>query len=427
MKYAAPRGTRDILPADSPLWQLVENVCRHYFTLYNYREIRTPLFESTELFTRSIGDSTDIVKKEMYTFPDRKGRSLTLRPEATAAVVRAGLENNLITADSLTKLYYLGPMFRYERPQAGRQRQFHQAGAEVFGSSDPLLDAEVIKLCVDLFKALGLKELEVSLNSVGCRNCQPAYRTAVQQYFRQHAKALCADCQARLLTNPLRILDCKEGSCQSFIEKAPAALDHLDQECRAHFDKLVGWLDAWQVKYRVNSRLVRGLDYYTKTAFEVVSRQLGAQNALCGGGRYDNLVEELGGKPTPAIGFAIGLERLIEVMNKLNLERPAEGPELFIATIGDAARQVGVQLLAEARSKGVSADLDYLGKSLKAQLKAADRIKAAHVYIIGDEELKKKTGLLKNMATAEQKEVPFDQLLAQSDHSCGCGDDCRCE
>jgi histidyl-tRNA synthetase len=428
MKYAAPRGTRDLLPAETALWQLVEAVCRHYFALYNYQEIRTPVFEATELFTRSIGDTTDIVKKEMYTFPDRKGRSLTLRPEATAAVVRAGLENNLIAADNLTKLYYLGPMFRYERPQAGRQRQFHQAGVEAFGSSDPLLDAEVIKLCVDLFLALGLKDLEVDINSVGCRNCQPIYKAAIQQYFKQHIRSMCEDCQARLETNPLRILDCKEAPCQKYIEKAPAALDSLDPECKKHFEQVVGWLGSLGVKYRVNDRLVRGLDYYTKTAFEVVSKQLGAQNALCGGGRYDNLVAELGGKPTPAIGFAIGLERVVEVMNKLNLERPAAGIELFIATLGDEARKVGVKLLAEARSKGISADLDHLGRSLKSQLKAADRLKAAHVYIIGEDELKKGAGLLKNMATADQKEVPFDQLLAEAEHSCGCSDDgCRCE
>ncbi|MFA5112788.1 MAG: histidine--tRNA ligase [Candidatus Margulisiibacteriota bacterium] len=427
MKYAAPRGTKDILPAETALWQLVEQVCRHLFALNNYQEIRTPLFEATELFTRSIGDTTDIVKKEMYTFPDRKGRSLTLRPEATAAVVRAGLENNLISTDNLAKLYYLGPMFRYERPQAGRQRQFHQAGVEAFGSGDPLLDAEVVKLSVDLFTALGLKELEVNINSVGCRNCQPKYKAAIQQYFKQHSNAMCEDCRARLEANPLRILDCKEAPCQKYIEKAPAALDSLDPECKAHFDQVTGWLDTLGVKYRVNDRLVRGLDYYTRTAFEVVSRQLGAQNALCGGGRYDNLVEELGGKPTPAIGFALGLERVIEVMNKLNLERPETGVELFIATIGDAARKVGVKMLAEARAKGLSADLDYLGKSLKAQLKAADRQKAAHVYIIGEDELKKGAGLLKNMRTAEQKEVPFDQLLAVSESSCGCSDDgCRC-
>jgi histidyl-tRNA synthetase len=428
MKYAAPRGTKDLLPAETALWQLVEATCRHLFALYNYQELRTPVFESTELFTRSIGDTTDIVKKEMYTFPDRKGRSLTLRPEATAAVVRAGLENSLIAPEQLTKLYYLGPMFRYERPQAGRQRQFHQAGVEVFGSRDPLLDAEVIKLSVDLFSALGLKDLEVDVNSVGCRNCQPKYREAVKEYFKGHLKSLCADCQARLEANPLRILDCKEASCQKYLEKAPAALDYLDVECKTHFEKVVGWLGILGVKYRVNDRLVRGLDYYTKTAFEVVSKQLGAQNAICGGGRYDNLVEELGGKSTPAVGFAVGLERVIEVMNKLNLERPAAGIDLFIVTLGDEARQVGVQLLARARTGGISADIDYLGKSLKAQLKAADRLKAAHVYIIGEDELKKKAGLLKNMATAEQKEVPFDQLLVESEHSCGCSDDgCRCE
>ena len=423
MKYAAPRGTKDILPAETELWQYIEAVCRAMFELYGYKEIRTPIFETTDLFSRSIGDTTDIVKKEMYTFPDRKGRSLTLRPEATAAVVRAGLENNLLSADNLAKLYYLGPMFRYERPQAGRQRQFNQAGIEAFGPADPMLDAEVIDLSVKLFEMLGVKELEVDINSVGCKKCQPKYRAAVQQYFQANSKNLCEDCRERLAANPLRILDCKDPTCQKYIEQAPSSLDYLDPDCKLHFEQLLGWLDSLGIKYRTNTRLVRGLDYYTRTVFEVISKRLGAQNAVCGGGRYDDLVEELGGKSTPAIGFAIGLERLAEIIEP----RTGEGVSLFIATLGEEARKAGFALLSQAREQGLSAEIDFLGRSLKAQLKAADRLKAGFTYIIGEDELKKGAGTLKNMKTAEQREVPFDKLLEQFGGECECGGSCECQ
>ncbi|OGC33602.1 histidine--tRNA ligase [candidate division WOR-1 bacterium RIFOXYB2_FULL_48_7] len=414
MKYGIPRGTKDILPAEAKLWQLVEQACREIFALYDYSEIRTPIFEFTDLFTRSIGSGTDIVKKEMYTFADRKGRSLTLRPEATAAVVRAGIENNLISIESLAKLYYLGPMFRYERPQAGRQRQFHQAGVEVFGSADPRLDAEVIELSVRLFEKVGLKDLVVNLNSVGCPKCQPEFRGAIKKHFAQHISDMCQDCRDRLEQNPMRILDCKEAHCQKYLEKAPASLDYLCPECKNHFDQVVGWLGNLGIKYQVNDRLVRGLDYYTKTAFEVIARQLGAQNAVCGGGRYDNLVAELGGKATPAIGFAIGLERVISLITDHQLPITNEGNiKLFIATLGEAATKQGFALLSQARALGISADMDFLGKSLKAQLKNADRLKAAFVYVMGDEEVKKGSAGLKNMATGEQSEVEFSQLITR--------------
>jgi len=413
MKYSAPRGTKDILPEEAALWQFIENACREVFELYNYREIRTPVFESTDLFSRSIGVTTDIVKKEMYTFTDRKGRSLTLRPEETAPVVRACLENNLISADQVTKLYYLGPMFRYERPQAGRQRQFHQAGIEVFGSQDPAIDAEVIQLSVKLFEKIGLKDLEIDINSVGCKKCQPKFRDAIREYFRSNIKNMCEDCKQRLETNPLRILDCKEPPCQKYIEKAPAAVDYLDADCKIHFEEVVRWLGDLGIKYKINDRLVRGLDYYTKTAFEIVSKQLGAQNAVCGGGRYDDLVEELGGKPTPAVGFAIGMERVVEMLRNSKFEIRNPRLDLFVATLGDEAKRVGFDLIAKARGKGISADMDYLGKSLKAQMKAADRMAARFVYIIGDDEVAKKSAVIKDMTSAEQSEVKFEELLGE--------------
>lgn len=414
MKYSAPRGTKDILPTETPLWQRLEQSCREVFKLYNYQEIRTPVFESTELFTRSIGTTTDIVSKEMYEFKDLKGRSLTLRPEETAPVVRAGIENNLIQPDQITKLYYVGPMFRYERPQAGRQRQFHQAGVEVFGSADPLLDVEVVMLNVQLFKTLGLKELAVNLNSVGCKKCRPVYRQKLQDYFKANVGKMCVDCQQRFTANPLRILDCKEAGCQKYIDEAPASVDSLCGECKEHFNTVVKMLDFQNVKFVVNKRLVRGLDYYTRTTFEIVSQSLGAQNAVSGGGRYDTLVEELGGKPTPAVGFAIGLERVIQLMSNEKCQMTNEGRIiLYIAALGGEAKKLGFDLMMKLRASGISVDLDYTDKSLKGQLKAADRLAARYVYIIGDEELKKGAGLLKEMLSGQQKEIPFAQLPEQ--------------
>ncbi|OGB87800.1 histidine--tRNA ligase [candidate division WOR-1 bacterium RIFCSPLOWO2_02_FULL_46_20] len=411
MKYSVPRGTKDILPNETPLWQKLEAACRKVFSLYNYIEIRTPVFESTELFTRSIGATTDIVKKEMYEFKDKKGRSLTLRPEETAPVVRACLENNLIGPDLLTKLYYIGPMFRYERPQAGRQRQFHQAGVEVFGSADPLIDVEVIQLNLKLFEEIGLKDLSTHINSVGCARCRPEYINQLKNYFKEKTKKMCEDCRERFKTNTLRILDCKEARCQKYIEQAPGSVDVLCAECKDHFEAVVSKLKEQKITFKINKRLVRGLDYYTKTSFEIVSGELGAQNAVSGGGRYDTLVEDLGGKPIPAVGFAVGMERIIQLMPNAELRMPNEGRTiLYIATLGDDARKVGFRLISQVRDKGISADMDYLGKSLKAQMKAADRLGAKYVYIVGEAELKKKSGILKDMETGEQKEVTFDAL-----------------
>jgi len=396
------------LPGEIGVWQETEKTCQEIFALYNYKEIRTPVFESTELFSRSIGKTTDIVSKEMYTFADRKGRSLTLRPEETAPVVRAALENNLISKDQVVKLYYLGPMFRYERPQAGRYRQFYQAGVEVFGSADPLVDAEIVIMAWQIFEKLGLIDLEVDINSVGDEKCRPQYVEKLKAYFKDQEKALCEDCRVRLQVNPLRILDCKEPGCQKYIDKAPASADNLCKDCRQHFEKVVKWLGLAGIKYKVNHRLVRGLDYYTRTTFEVVSRQLGAQNAVCGGGRYDTLVEELGGKATPAAGFAIGMDRLVEVLK--STERRTQSTEIgiYIATLGEEAKKKGFEILIELRRMGISADMDYIGKSLKAQLKAADQSKARFTLILGEEEIKTGMAKLKNMQTTEQEEVKCD-------------------
>ncbi len=402
------------MPEEAPLWQSLEEACRKIFGLYNYKEVRTPIFEMTELFTRSIGSTTDIVTKEMYEFKDRKGRSLTLRPEETAPVVRACLENNLISPDQITKLYYIGPMFRYERPQAGRQRQFHQAGVEVFGSSDPLVDVEIVMMNVQLFNEIKLKDLEVNINSVGCKKCQPEFRKQLKTYFKNNMKYMCKDCKGRFEYNPLRILDCKEEKCQKYIDEAPASVDFLCNDCKDHFEEVIKMLDYQKVNFRVNKRLVRGLDYYTKTTFEVVSGKLGSQNAVSGGGRYDTLVQELGGKSIPAVGFAIGMERVIEVLEQTNVPRLSSlVPGLFIVTLGNEARKLGFDLLARAREKGISADMDYLGKTLKAQMKMADRLGAKYVYILGEDELSRGSAALKDMGTGEQKEVVFDNLLKE--------------
>lgn len=393
------------------MWQFIERTAREVFDSFNYQEIRTPVFESTELFARSIGSTTDIVTKEMYTFLDKKGRSLTLRPEETASVVRACLENNLVSQDKITKLYYIGPMFRYERPQAGRYRQFHQIGVEAFGSDDPMIDAEMILLGVELFKKLGLKDLSVDVNSVGCPECRPAYLEALKKYFSPKIKDMCEDCKKRLEFNPLRILDCKNPTCQKFISGAPAPLDFICTDCKKSFEQTVKFLKNSDVKFEINNRLVRGLDYYTNMTFEVISKQLGAQNAVCGGGRYDNLVQDLGGSSTPAVGFALGIERTIEVLKSFNIKYEAKKLDVFVAAMGEDAEEAGFKILRDLRKTGISGDMDYFDRSLKAKMKAADRARARYTLIIGDEELKKKTVMLRKMEDGSQKEVAVDKIV----------------
>lgn len=412
MKYSSQRGTRDILPSEIKTWQFMEEKARTVFSGYNYDEIRTPIFEATELFTRSIGEDTDIVGKEMYTFTDKGERSITLRPEETAPVVRACIENNLFGQGEMAKLYYIGPMFRYERPQAGRQRQFHQAGVEVFGSADPLLDVEVIELGIRYFMELGLIGLEVDVNSVGCPKCMPAFKASLKGYLKDKQSQLCDNCKKRIDTNPLRILDCKEPKCQKVIEGAPATTDSLCESCKEHFDKLIENLKLFSVKYNLNKRLVRGLDYYTKTTFEIISGKLGAQNAVCGGGRYDGLVEELGGKPTPAVGFAIGLDRLLIVLEQEKIKTPGtDRLQVFIAPLGDAAKQKGFEILRNLRNMGIKSDMDYQGRSLNSQLKTADRHKAQFTIIIGDDELKNDLVIIRSMDNKTQEKIKFEELL----------------
>lgn len=410
---AKPRGTNDILPGEVGKWIYIEGKIREICGQYGYEEIRTPVFEHTELFIRGVGETTDIVEKEMYTFTDRGERSLTLRPEGTSAVVRSYLENKMHTQAVPTKLYYIGPMFRYDRPQAGRYRQFHQFGIEAIGGLDPMIDGEIIALVVDFFQRLGLTDLEVHLNSVGCPECRPIYREKLIEYLKTSAGHLCSDCQSRLERNPLRVLDCKVEKCRERTSQAPSVLEHLCQECSEHLDGVKAYLDALNIKYRLNPKLVRGLDYYTKTAFEIIYQGLGAQSTVCGGGRYDGLVSECGGWPTPAVGCALGLERLILTLENKGVALPSRpGTDVFLAPLGDKARLEGFKILAHLRKAGVKAQIDYQGRGLKAQMKQADRLGAKFAVIIGDDELEKGTAILRYMGLGEQEEVQLDNLAA---------------
>ncbi len=405
-----PRGTNDILPGDASRWRAVESVIHRTAARYGYGEVRTPLFEHTELFQRGVGDDTDIVEKEMYTFLDRGRRSLTLRPEGTAAVVRAYLEGGLAAGSQPVKLYYVSsPMFRYDRPQAGRYRQFHQAGVEVFGTAEPSADAEVIALAVDIFAALGLRGLEVRLNSLGCPACRAAYRDRLRDYFRPRLDQACEDCRRRFDRNPLRLLDCKVD--RALAAGAPAMTEHLCDDCTRHFRAVQSYLRALGVRCAIDPGIVRGLDYYTRTVFEVVHPGLGAQSSLCGGGRYDGLVEALGGPPTSAVGFAIGMERLLLALEAegVTLPKPA-GPDVFVAAAGEATRGEAMALTARLRREGLSAETDLCGRSLKAQMKHAGRLGAAFAVVVGEEELARGAVVLRDMARGEQENVEIDRL-----------------
>ena len=411
LKYTCARGTRDIIYPETQLWEKVLCSCREIFKLYNYKEIKTPVFEGTELFTRSIGEETDIVNKEMYVFADKKGRSLALRPEGTASVVRAYLEDKLYT-EPLTKLWYAGPMFRYERKQAGRQRQFDQIGIEVFGSPDPRIDVEAIEILFALYKKLEIKDVYLSLNSIGCDACRPVYKENLKTFLNSIKSELCEDCKIRTEKNPLRVLDCKNPSCQKFFTTIPNIPDFICPDCKTHFDQVKKHLEAVGIEYEINPRLVRGLDYYTRTVFEAISRSsaLGAQNTLCGGGRYDNLVAQYGGNPTPAFGWAFGLERLIMIMQE-EQENIPESIEYFIATMGDEARNKGFELLSSLRKMNKTAETYYFKEdSLKKQLKWANKLGALNVIIIGEDELNQGRFVLRDMGTGEQQSMPFSTL-----------------
>ncbi|MBA7653311.1 Histidine--tRNA ligase [subsurface metagenome] len=414
MFIKVPKGTQDILPDDAYKWYYIENKIREILNKYGYKEIRTPIFEYTDLFVRGIGESTDIVTKEMFTFPDRKGRSLTLRPEGTAPVVRAYLENGMDRISKVIKLFYLGPMFRCEKPQAGRFRQFNQFGIEVIGTKYSAADAEVIITVLDVYKKLGLKNLEILINSVGCKKCRVDYVQKLKKYLKDKKDFLCSECKERYKKNPLRVLDCKKDSCKRIIEAAPVIIENLCQECESHFSEVKSYLDDQKIIFHEDPRLVRGLDYYTKTAFEIISRGLGAQNAIGGGGRYDDLVEELGGKQTPAVGFAAGIERMIIAIDQQKIEWPPKKElDIFVAKVNEKNKEKAFRLLQKIRNTGLSADMDYSGGSLKSQMRIANKIGARYTVIVGEEELSKDMVILRNMQTKEQKEVQIDNLIKE--------------
>ena len=411
-KYKAPRGTQDILPNETPRWQYIESKLREICALYDFREVRTPTFEETELFSKQTGETTDIVTKEMYTFTDRGGRSLTLRPEGTPAAARAYLEHNLGAELPAVKLYYIGRIFRYERPQAGRYREHNQFGVEMYGSADPSADAEVIGLAWQLMESLGIKDLELKLNSLGGPEDRPVYREALRTHVEPFLSELCPTCQTRYDQNPLRMLDCKVPMCQELLKSAPGPSDYLCDDCRNHFETLQRYLTALGVKFTVDSRLVRGLDYYTRTVFEFQSPHLGAQNTICGGGRYDNMVEEMGGPPTPALGFGMGIERLLLTISQLGIELPVDShPLVFVAVMGNQAREVAVKTISELRKNKIAAETDYTGKSLKSQMKLADKLGVKYTLMIGEDEIAQGIVTLRNMQTKDQRQVPLDQIV----------------
>ena len=407
-----PKGTKDVLPADSYKWQYVENVARETAKLFNVKEIRTPVFEHTELFQRGVGDTSDIVTKEMYTFKDKGDRSITLKPEGTAGVVRSFIENGLSNGVLPAKMYYIIPAFRYERPQAGRLREFHQFGVEVFGASSAQTDAETILMADTLLKKLGIN-VKLYINSIGCKTCRAQYNKALKEFFAPHLDELCYDCKTRFVKNPLRLLDCKEEACKKINVNAPKMLDYLCEDCSAHFATLQQNLNDAGVTYEIDSRIVRGLDYYTRTVFEFVSTSIGAQGTVCAGGRYDGLIEELGGAPTPAVGFAAGIERLLIVMEQTGVQIPQpKKPTVYLAGMDDACRNKAFALACALRANGVNAEIDHMQRSVKAQFKYADKIGAKYVAVIGGNELAEGKANVKNMANGESESVAFEEMTA---------------
>jgi histidyl-tRNA synthetase len=415
--YQAPRGTVDILPQEQAYWRYIEQKASHICQLYGYERIDTPALEDTGLFARSIGEETDIVEKEMYSFKDKGGNQLTLRPEGTAPVCRAYIEHGMHNQPQPVKLYYLAPIFRYERPQAGRYRQHYQFGYEAIGDDDPILDAEVIDIAWRFFEILGLKRLTLLLNSIGCRKCRPDYLASLRQYYAQHHNELCPECKVRLERNTLRLLDCKKPICQQLAAASPRSVDCLCTGCEEHFNSLKKYLEQLKLPFVVNHCLVRGLDYYTRTVFEIQPEAGGAQSTIGGGGRYDDLIEELGGKPTPAVGFATGIERIILNLKKQKVAiPPIPKPKVFIAQVGDSARDEAVKLAARLRQAGIGVLQASSSKSLKAQLRQANSFGAHYAVIIGEQELETGTVILRDMTTAQQETISLKELQDKLHH-----------
>jgi histidyl-tRNA synthetase len=405
------KGMNDILPAEIATWQFLEREAHRIFKIYGFAEIRVPVVEKTELFCRSIGEATDIVEKEMYTFSDKSGNSLTLRPEGTAPVMRSFIQQKLHTQDPVSKLYYMGPMFRYERPQKGRYRQFHQIGVEAIGVDDPKIDAQILAMLCDYFSAVGIDDVELHINSLGCKECRPAYRQILIDYLQDRLDKLCSDCQRRAQTNPLRVLDCKVPTCQEATVTAPSMLEHLCGGCDNHFKQVKDYLQGLSIDYTINARMVRGLDYYSKTTFEMVTNSLGSQNAVAAGGRYDGLIADLGGPALPGIGFAMGVERL--VLMKGADQMAAERLPLFLAAMGQPARDQAFLLMATLQRQGLRVEMEYATKSLKAQMRRAGKFGARYVLILGEEELARQMAVLRDMDAGTQQELPLEGLEKQ--------------
>ena len=408
-----PRGTFDILPSDTPVWQFIEKTARDTAANFGYGEIRIPTFEATELFQRGVGDTTDVVQKEMYTFTDRENRSFTLRPEGTASVARALVENGKCSDTLPLKLYYMINCFRYEKPQAGRSREFYQFGVEMYGAADAAADADVIALGAEIIAKLGIKDVSLHINSIGCPDCRPKYRQALYDYFKAHEDELCDTCKQRLETNPLRILDCKSPICSGIGKDAPKSIDHLCEGCADHMEKLKNHLDEMGIEYEIDTNIVRGLDYYTRTVFEFICTAIGAQSTVCGGGRYDGLMKQIGGPAMPGIGFAMGITRLILAMEASKaMPETKHEPLLYIAPMGAAAQCKAAGIVAKLRREGVYAEYDLVARSLKAQMKYADKINAKYTLIIGDNEIESGKAILKNMQESSQTEVDFTDMAA---------------
>ena len=407
----APKGTKDILPEQVYRWHYVEKKFADICDRYGYREIRTPVFEHTELINRGVGDTTDIVQKEMYTFNDHGGRSLTLKPEGTSPVIRAFIEHKMYAEVQPTKIYYVTPCFRYEKPQSGRLREFHQFGVEILGTPNMMADTDVICIGHDFLQEMGIRDVVLEINSVGCPVCRAKYRKALQDFLRPHYDELCDTCKDRFERNPMRILDCKSDEDQAIVKDAPEMIDFLCEDCEKAFQDVQDNLTAMGIEFTINPRIVRGLDYYTKTAFEFVSNKIGAQGTVCGGGRYDNLCEEIGGPPIPGVGFGLGIERLLMLMDANGVEIPAPEPvTAFIVAVGENARKKGLAILRDLHKKGISAQMDTLSRNVKGQFKYAARLNAEYTIVIGDDELEKGTCQLKNMAAHEQNEVRLENL-----------------